>query len=409
MKKNKFLLILFLLFLFICIEGVSAKCSYSFHYYISGDSISTGDAVGLAYSEGTIHDVEKIDGKWQGDSTSSMGVLGGNEEILDWNESYCPDYIGVIIDFTDRVWYGFSKETVTKKGASLLDLVDDDEMFVYVNETLDSNYTCEYESFDIIFDSEGYAIGTNSKLSNAATTFTYSLSEKMKTETVAKPGVCEDVHYCVTVASTSMSSYKIFADEIDYEINRDSCLEAPIIGRLFNETTDDHESGCRTYEDYIKSLQKKYTACKANLNDCGLYHTEKSKLENICNSITQYADYGVSDCLDKCLNLKDDIADRVEGKFEVTIDECNFSKRLIGIIGDIVKWVKYILPIVVIVLGILDFIKAIGSDKDDEMKKAQGKFIKRLISAALVFIVPLILEFILIKMGFDYNECGLFD
>ena len=59
-------------------------------------------------------------------------------------------------------------------------------------------------------------------------------------------------------------------------------------------------------------------------------------------------------------------------------------------------------------MGILDFIKAIVADKDDEMKKVQGRFVKRLIAAALVFIIPLIIEFVLTKMGFDYNDCGLF-
>ena len=50
----------------------------------------------------------------------------------------------------------------------------------------------------------------------------------------------------------------------------------------------------------------------------------------------------------------------------------------------------------------------IGADKEDEMKKAQKKFIIRLIAAALVFIIPLIIEFILTKMGFEYNGCAIF-
>ena len=57
----------------------------------------------------------------------------------------------------------------------------------------------------------------------------------------------------------------------------------------------------------------------------------------------------------------------------------------------------------------LDFIKAIGADKEDEMKKAQGRFIRRVIAAALIFIIPFILEFILEKMGFAANGCGIID
>ena len=69
------------------------------------------------------------------------------------------------------------------------------------------------------------------------------------------------------------------------------------------------------------------------------------------------------------------------------------------------------LPVIVIVLGILDFIKAIGSDKEDEMKKAQGRFVKRLIAAVLIFIIPFIIEFVLDKMGFgEYiSGCGIID
>jgi len=88
--------------------------------------------------------------------------------------------------------------------------------------------------------------------------------------------------------------------------------------------------------------------------------------------------------------------------------ECRFSGRLLSFFSNILRWIKYILPVIVIVFGILDFMKAMGADKDDEMKKAQGKFVKRLIAAALVFIIPLIIQFILEKMGFGYDACGLF-
>ena len=88
--------------------------------------------------------------------------------------------------------------------------------------------------------------------------------------------------------------------------------------------------------------------------------------------------------------------------------DCGFSDRLMVWVINIFKWAKYILPVVVIILGILDFIKAIGNDKEDEMKKSQKRFITRLIAAALVFLIPLIIEFVLIKMGFGYNSCGLF-
>ena len=44
-------------------------------------------------------------------------------------------------------------------------------------------------------------------------------------------------------------------------------------------------------------------------------------------------------------------------------------------------------PVLIIIFGIVDFVKAISSQKEDEMKKAQSTFIKRLIYGALVFFV----------------------
>ena len=90
-------------------------------------------------------------------------------------------------------------------------------------------------------------------------------------------------------------------------------------------------------------------------------------------------------------------------------NDCSISDRLIIWIANIVRWIKYIIPVAVMVLGILDFIKAISAGKDDEMKKAQGNFIKRLIAAALIFIIPLIIEFVLDKMGYASNGCGIID
>ena len=121
---------------------------------------------------------------------------------------------------------------------------------------------------------------------------------------------------------------------------------------------------------------------------------------------------GQSGCIDSCLTIKETLNSFKEGT-DLYDDgkntgDCGFSERLLVWASNILRWIKYILPVVVIVFGILDFIKAISADKDDEMKKAQKRFIIRLIAAALVFIIPLILEFVLDKMGFGYNDCGLF-
>ena len=91
-----------------------------------------------------------------------------------------------------------------------------------------------------------------------------------------------------------------------------------------------------------------------------------------------------------------------------TTDLAVKDNQIVGGVMTVLKYVQtYSWPVAVIVLGILDFIKAIATDKDDEMKKAQKRFIIRLIAAALIFIIPFIIEFVLDKMGFIANGCGI--
>jgi len=168
-----------------------------------------------------------------------------------------------------------------------------------------------------------------------------------------------------------------------------------------------------------KSIIADYKNCDSNNDLCKSKSiTDINKIEeNIksqCTSILKNHDYegAQKECIENCLNIKDilnsyrkgtDLYD--DGTFNS--GQCGFSTRLLLWVVNIMKWIKYIVPALVILLGILDFIKAIVSDKDDEMKKVQGRFVKRLIAAALIFIVPFIIEFILDKMGFVANGCGV--
>jgi hypothetical protein len=162
----------------------------------------------------------------------------------------------------------------------------------------------------------------------------------------------------------------------------------------------------------------KYKACSENDAICiskniSLVKEKEDIVKNYCKSILKEQDYdggNEQQCLEACLENVNELvkAKIAAGIFSSDSGDCGFSARLLVWLNNIFRWIKYILPVLVIILGILDFIKAIGSDKEDEMKKAQKRFIIRLIAAALVFIVPLILEFILTKMGFAYDSCSLF-
>lgn len=61
----------------------------------------------------------------------------------------------------------------------------------------------------------------------------------------------------------------------------------------------------------------------------------------------------------------------------------------------IVMAIKIVTPFVLIVMGMVDMLKAVIGSKDDEIKKEQQKFIKRVIAAVLLFFVVSILQFVI--------------
>ena len=58
-------------------------------------------------------------------------------------------------------------------------------------------------------------------------------------------------------------------------------------------------------------------------------------------------------------------------------------------------------PVILIIMGSIDFLKAVSSSKDDDIKKAQGMFIKRLVMGALVFFVFVIVKLLISAIGGD--------
>ena len=66
-----------------------------------------------------------------------------------------------------------------------------------------------------------------------------------------------------------------------------------------------------------------------------------------------------------------------------------------SLIGNIVNLIKIGIPIILVVMGMLDLGKAVASQKEDEIKKAQGMLIKRLIYGALVYLVIFIVGFVI--------------
>lgn len=77
--------------------------------------------------------------------------------------------------------------------------------------------------------------------------------------------------------------------------------------------------------------------------------------------------------------------------------------QIANIIFTIINLIKIGVPVLLIIFGMLDLGKSVMAQKEDEIKKGQQLFIKRLISAAIVFFVITVTTFIisLVDTGTD--------
>ena len=68
--------------------------------------------------------------------------------------------------------------------------------------------------------------------------------------------------------------------------------------------------------------------------------------------------------------------------------------EIFNLVATIIRGFKIIVPILLIIWGMLDFAKSIITKKEEDIKKYRSAFIARLISAVLVFLVIVIVQFV---------------
>ena len=61
----------------------------------------------------------------------------------------------------------------------------------------------------------------------------------------------------------------------------------------------------------------------------------------------------------------------------------------------IIQILRIAIPVILVILGMVDLFKGVTAQKEDDIKKAQALFVKRLIAAAIVFFVITIVKFVI--------------
>ena len=118
-----------------------------------------------------------------------------------------------------------------------------------------------------------------------------------------------------------------------------------------------------------------------------------------------------SDSGSKCINVKysysstTSMAERPNSDTSIDLSGCIIDDGTQSIIDWIMNLVRIGGVILLVVLGMLDFVKAAASGEQEEMKKSKSKFVKRLIACVVLFFVPIIVDILvgLVNLGSGEN------
>ena len=138
---------------------------------------------------------------------------------------------------------------------------------------------------------------------------------------------------------------------------------------------------------------------------CILIHLENKKCKKklsdseITELMIKVCDTNTSNCQyikQQISNVDSDSSEGILEPGDIIPKKCEVIPREIRRwINNILNFVRYVALALVIALGALDFMKAAGSGEPDAMKKAEQSFVKRVIAVAILFLVPVIVDFIL--------------
>jgi len=91
-------------------------------------------------------------------------------------------------------------------------------------------------------------------------------------------------------------------------------------------------------------------------------------------------------------------------------------QEILGIIITILNVIKFLVPIILIILCTIDIFKIIVSKKEDEIKKLRKDIFNKILYSVLIYLIPVLIPFILniinnlIPMGYDnsWKDCWNF-
>lgn len=184
---------------------------------------------------------------------------------------------------------------------------------------------------------------------------------------------------CVYLEPDNRKAYTLYFNDEKYIINIESSL-------IYQVTADFSISE-------LKSFYEESNSCPVRLyneNNSGLNATGNFFMTLHMNNTTGSATLTLD------INESEYYVTPEPPQPKPPINDCEdlLGEELVDKINSVMNVIKIAVPIILIALGIMDFTKAVFSG-EDEMKKAQKTFLKRIAAALIIFLSPILINLLL--------------
>src|SRR5574344_171311 len=154
-----------------------------------------------------------------------------------------------------------------------------------------------------------------------------------------------------------------------------------------------NSSGYKTgYDKLVKQYNDKKAECKKEVDD-------KVSSGSLTSSEAEKQKENIDKNTDAAIEQSQNYENNTDGSqvqdYGFMGLSCSSITKTIAWLQKIFNIIKIAGPLLVMGLGIYDYIQAIYSSDDDALKKANKKFMKRVIAACVIFLLPYLLEMIL--------------
>ncbi len=274
------------------------------------------------------------------------------------NKELCPTYI--LVSY--------------KKGIPLINIGEKKELYISYSKSILENQQKKIKNKSYIIENTESKEVLDKK--GSCTEYTY---EECVNKTDAQGNVCiKDTEKKICKRPSSCADY----------ITKESCPSLTDSGRCrWNDTTNKCEKKnlfiCTDYltKDQCKERDEEGKECRWRKGKC----TFKNSKDDPNKEEKEDLDLETNDI--DCDNI-------FNGKFGTLLKQ-------------ILSLIRFAVPILIIGLSVVDFIKALAAQDPNEIKKVTNKLGKRLIIGVLIFLLPTLLEVLLELAGIEFGVCDI--